>query len=298
MVAQKRHNTQKNKRHFSDIQQSLAIKPHLVDKPNLILLHQKAERLTVAMYMVTDLFDDREPLKWELRERAVKVVSFIVQHSQRTPISHERLYDHSLIEVVTAVLVPLELAMHMRRVSKMNFSLLRDEYQSLVTLLASCREEAEGVNDVTLPDQFFVYDHTHDEVVAARGEGREKYKRQNNIKDKIVTSSKTQDKKTNQPSDLKQLLQSISPAEVSSSQIRRSDTRPSQRSTPVDSKKNDRRMSIIQILKTRGELTIKDISSVVDNCSEKTIQRELMSLIEDGRVMKRGERRWSTYSLV
>jgi hypothetical protein len=41
--------------------------------------------------------------------------------------------------------------------------------------------------------------------------------------------------------------------------------------------------------------SIKDISRAVKGCSEKTIQRELALLIEQGLVEKRGERRWSLY---
>jgi len=41
--------------------------------------------------------------------------------------------------------------------------------------------------------------------------------------------------------------------------------------------------------------SIKDISRAVKGCSEKTIQRDLAMLIEQGLIEKRGERRWSIY---
>lgn len=71
--------------------------------------------------------------------------------------------------------------------------------------------------------------------------------------------------------------------------------------TPVvdgEFKKSSRQNTILALLKKRKDLTIKDISVVIRNCSEKTIQRELVSLIATGLVKRSGERRWSKYSLV
>lgn len=59
----------------------------------------------------------------------------------------------------------------------------------------------------------------------------------------------------------------------------------------------DRRDRIRTILEAKGEATIKDISEIITDCSEKTIQRELNAMIEDNVVKRQGERRWSKYSV-
>jgi len=59
----------------------------------------------------------------------------------------------------------------------------------------------------------------------------------------------------------------------------------------------DRRETILSVIKSKGKSNIKDISTLIRNVSEKTIQRELSALIDAGMVVKEGERRWSTYSL-
>ena len=59
----------------------------------------------------------------------------------------------------------------------------------------------------------------------------------------------------------------------------------------------DRREAVLSVIRSKGNASIKDISTLIRNVSEKTIQRELISLIEAGIVLKQGERRWSTYSL-
>lgn len=58
-----------------------------------------------------------------------------------------------------------------------------------------------------------------------------------------------------------------------------------------------RKDSILAILRTNSNLTIKDFTKVIKDCSEKTIQRELIALVKSGVVKRDGERRWSTYSL-
>ena len=65
----------------------------------------------------------------------------------------------------------------------------------------------------------------------------------------------------------------------------------------VQIKKTGRQEMIITILKGQSNLTIKDFSKVIKDCSEKTIQRELIELLEKGVIKKEGERRWSRYSL-
>ena len=55
---------------------------------------------------------------------------------------------------------------------------------------------------------------------------------------------------------------------------------------------------ILAVVRDKGAATIKDIADVVTDCSEKTIQRELINLIKDGKVHREGERRWSKYTLI
>lgn len=58
-----------------------------------------------------------------------------------------------------------------------------------------------------------------------------------------------------------------------------------------------RQEAILSLISEKGTVSIKDISLTVRGVSEKTIQRELSALIEAGRVVRKGERRWSTYSI-
>jgi hypothetical protein len=58
---------------------------------------------------------------------------------------------------------------------------------------------------------------------------------------------------------------------------------------------SERMSLILDLVRKRKSLSIKEIASVIKGCSEKTIQRELAILISQGLVRKVGERRWSLY---
>ena len=66
----------------------------------------------------------------------------------------------------------------------------------------------------------------------------------------------------------------------------------------VHSQLTDRAERIRTVLEAKPEASIKDIAEIITDVSEKTIQRELNSLIEKGQVRREGERRWSRYSAV
>ncbi len=59
--------------------------------------------------------------------------------------------------------------------------------------------------------------------------------------------------------------------------------------------KNDRLEKITDFINSKRIVSIKDISSLFQNVSEKTIQRELNRLLADGKIRKRGNKRWSMY---
>lgn len=65
----------------------------------------------------------------------------------------------------------------------------------------------------------------------------------------------------------------------------------------VSVKKNSRQSIIIAILKRKKEVMIKDITPLISGCSEKTVQRELLSMVQAGILRKVGEKRWSRYFL-
>jgi DNA-binding transcriptional ArsR family regulator len=59
----------------------------------------------------------------------------------------------------------------------------------------------------------------------------------------------------------------------------------------------NRREAVLAIVRDKGQVYIKDVSTVIRGVSEKTVQRELQALVKEGILSKQGERRWTLYSL-
>lgn len=88
--------------------------------------------------------------------------------------------------------------------------------------------------------------------------------------------------------------------------IARQGSRPQAKSAPspkgqdkghIKDKTAGRREAIKSILQSKGPSYIKDISTMIRDVSEKTIQRELQTLVDSGEIVKTGERRWTQYAL-
>ena len=58
---------------------------------------------------------------------------------------------------------------------------------------------------------------------------------------------------------------------------------------------SDRRATILHFVLQNKAVSIKEICAIVPDCSEKTVQRELITLIGQGLIKREGERRWSVY---
>lgn len=64
---------------------------------------------------------------------------------------------------------------------------------------------------------------------------------------------------------------------------------------PASKGQEERLSKVLDIVLKNKAVSIKDISSVIRDCSEKTLQRELTVLIARGLVKRVGDRRWSQY---
>lgn len=61
------------------------------------------------------------------------------------------------------------------------------------------------------------------------------------------------------------------------------------------SQTSTRKADILALFSQKDKISIKDAVQSVVGVSEKTIQRDLLSLVAEGVLIKEGERRWSTY---
>ncbi len=211
-------------------------------------ISQKAQKITSALYLITDLIKDSDAIKWEIREEGISLVSFSLMFNTSYPIEKEHSLK-SINSVSEKIISFLRIARISSLISEMNSSIVINEIESLVSVV-NRESKVSPLPGYILSDTFF--------------------------------SSDTAEK-TDKGQDIVSKTKAVSV--------------PNQRLNSDNLRVHDRQSIILDLLKKDSNLTIKDFVKVIKNCSEKTIQRELISLVKKGVIKKQGERRWSTYSL-
>ncbi len=220
----------------------------------LLYVFKKTEKITAALYLVSGLLKDEEPLKWELRDRGIDLVSSSFTASSSVP-GDKNAVIQSLFTAALETISLLNIARISNLISDMNHMVLVREIDNIVSILRDkLAQNAENAGYI-LSDSFFKTPS-------------------------LFTSGFKSDTRN---------TQSASQSKGESGNKIAPDT--------SHDKKNERQENIINLLKTQSNLTIKDFSKVIKDCSEKTIQRELIDLVQKGVIRKEGERRWSRYSL-
>ena len=246
-----------------------------------VTLSKKCERLATAVYLVTNFLSDSEPLKSRLRSLSVDFVrdaSFVRYGGQATETSVLDALRANIGETLSL----LELALIAGLVSEMNFTILKREYATLRDSIDIKKASRESRTDSILGDNFF---------------GTPEPARPHPKGQTFESADPCLGHKRN-PSPRPDLSGSAPASSLRGGTTKQSSTRPHspfpvQHSVRIES----RRARILKLVKDNREVTIKDIATHFVDLSEKTIQRELVSLVESGVLKKFGERRWSRYAL-
>lgn len=230
---------------------------------HVLYLFRRASRISYAIYIVSELIKDSEPLKWSMRKVASEMLSFraIMGASDSALVLEKSLVELGLI---------LDLALFAHVTGEMNTKIIKNEIEKLLQEIRP--DSNSSAEHRTLDAMFFsvskpeivssfVIQKTEIDVNNSKG-----HKGQAQINNVLNTMRKASTPK---------------------------------QAVPVASepKANDRRAQILAVIKSKGVVNIKDIVDKVTDCSEKTIQRELIALVAEGVLKKTGERRWSTYAL-
>ncbi|MBI2039023.1 MAG: hypothetical protein HYT22_01955 [Candidatus Niyogibacteria bacterium] len=102
-------------------------------------LSDRAQKITEALYRVTDFFKDTEPLKWTLRKEAIETLNSILKI--RSISLPERVREiESIREGISRSLRVLELAASNSFVSEINFNVLKREYSMVMDFLISQKD--------------------------------------------------------------------------------------------------------------------------------------------------------------
>jgi len=103
-------------------------------KKQVSWLVYKTERLISALYMVTDLINSDDPLKWQMRKTGVVLLTEIGKLAELSPVDKKKVL-HSANEAAAEVLSLLEVSANAGLISRMNYTLLKKEFANTPLLL-------------------------------------------------------------------------------------------------------------------------------------------------------------------
>ena len=256
--------------------------------------YTKTPRLITALYMVTDIIDKDEPIRHKLRSLGTEIISdmHLIQQNYAGHIESAKA-STKIAETVSF----LDIASAMNFISEMNCAILKKEFLELQGSMQEYINKksmwlTEFFRDSSSPDGW--PKAGVNKLIAPFPKGHSE-KKESNFKGHTRLGVQKGSTLLKALSDIKNTNKN-NPAPYEAENFR----------LGFDILKKQRREDIINIIKNNGgNSTIKDIKEKTNTgayrslvCSEKTLQRELMSMTKDGVLKKTGEKRWSRYQLV
>lgn len=251
------------------------------------LVAQKTQKIVAAVYLVSETISDVDPIRMSIKEESLALLKTIESLNQSDTKDILSVYSKSSVKVAHVVSL-IHIAKLAGSVSVMNADLLLEGLTSLHSVLEKKRvsilkkisseslvisfiEDAEG----SLPQSVT----GEEEMVVKPAAPLVK-----SAQAVVSQYAETMLKPVSQPT----LLQS----KESTSFIRKTSG-----IGVFKARKTSRRDQILALFVRGEDMSIKDISTKVRGCSEKTIQRELNTLVFENVIERIGEKRWSRYML-
>ena len=260
--------------------------------------YTKTNKLITALYMVTDIIDKGEPLRNKLRTLGTGIISdmYLIQQNYTGHIA-----SSDACSKISEIMSFLDIASAVNIISEMNCNILRKEFLELDQSILSAQAGKESIGDIKTLNRQINLSKFFGEL-SDKGQYQSiGHHRSTRIGvQKGSTLLKALSDKTHFMSNRNNVVNSkknnLAPYEAEGFRV------------GFDILKKQRRDDIINIIKTiGGSATIKDIKDKVQanpeqtsslvSCGEKTLQRELVSMVKDGVLNKTGEKRWSRYFL-
>jgi hypothetical protein len=236
-------------------------------------IFKKTERIVAALYVISEFLSETEPAKFSIKDIANTLLKETLSLSNTNYNSDQFLCP--LLKYFANVSILINLVRDIGSISNMNASILLEEINKVVEILLKIWPKIDP-NSKTFNSNFFATG------IDIKEDDFDNYPF---LKNTIVNGDSFRNTTNNQKDIKDNVLYNAQKKTTGHS------------SHPVKDK-NNRQEIIIAMLKKDKILTIKDFSVRIKDCSEKTIQRELMTLMAKGVLKKEGERRWSKYFLI
>ena len=260
---------------------------------------ERAEKMVSALYLVTSLLPEKEPIKNKLRSDGLSLLSLCIENAQESTRdkgvviktllrSLEEIASLLLVAKISGTISPMNAELLMR-----GFATLQSFFEAKETSLyeglssndsplVSGLEEGQTKELSTWMSSKDLEGEQRDRgaegmvTEGERGETSERYG------SKVTVPVKEAVKEFGE-SPLPKVWMSRTVKEIPRGVFK--------------ARKVSRREQILEVFVKGRDVSIKDISAKVKGCSEKTIQRELNALVFDHLLERIGEKRWSRYVL-
>lgn len=265
-------------------------------------LADKAQKITIAAYMITGLLPETDTMRDLIRRSASQTLASLLQHAKsgQNTMSLIQAEQH-LYDMISYVQVVYQTGL----LSEMNYQILSTVATNLqssirdhITLLGDSVSVAK--NEQVSLDKLFSglsVESIAPAMLQTDTETNTSTELQVNKHINLEPKTHTDLVKTNNLKSESVLgKKSLEPKTETSAQVRDMLKTDDKKQTGI-SAKSKRHENILDILKQKRKASINEICVLFKDCSSKTIQRDLNELIEIGKVMKRGDRRWATYDL-
>jgi len=217
----------------------------------------KVQKLTGALYRVTDLLSDREPLKWLLRNKAINIyenIASIIFAKNKEDIIEETL--NNLSQIISI----LELVSMGPFISNLNFGVLKKEYVNFKALI-------EGKKTDISQEQKLLSDISNGQPSIGQSDVR------HDVRHRVANTSR--------PAVVAGVDGQL---DVQHGMLRKAVL-------------VGRKQKILEFLANQGPKNISEITPVIEGISGKSIQRDLLDLVKSGKLKTEGEKRWRKYSI-
>lgn len=249
--------------------------PVVVDEKNTHKdIYNRFEKVAAAFYLITNHLSDSDPLKISIRQKTISLLE-LVSDLNTDNFMNSLFKKDNINDVCEQIISLLKMAVQAGLVRRLNVEIIISENEKTRAALDKLTEDLVYNSE----NNKGLFRYTEGAPVGVGGtETGTAITDKKGIKDGMTTHKRGYTQENQTPK--KDIISGVNGY-----------------AEQVKPRKKNRREFILGVIGQKGEVTIKDISSVFKGCSEKTIQRELISLVEEGVVSKEGERRWSKYKL-
>lgn len=240
-------------------------KPMIIsNKINFFHIYNRTYKLVAAVFVVVNLIDSDNDLRQRIERLALDIMSLCVnlkEANEQNSLNLNRDIEKNILEIMSLI----DIASLSGLVSAMNGSILKQEFQAFLSELEMFMQSVGKTSSVSI---------------------------ENILKTDFVDTSRVDSSKLEKDTNM-------IPDSGASKNLALGQSNVLYVGQDKGHKRKDTRKNLIfEYLEKHQNASIRDIVPNIRGCSEKTVQRELIDLIKEGKIRKTGERRWSRYSII